>query len=133
MEVGNILRNFCLESTTISKAARQEGVKREREGTGSREGIREGGRAVSQWGGRGSACFVPFPFAPFCAHFFFNYSLPLSHAPTEGEEKGFGLEGTLLFALICCQARRGSLENCAAHLKCGCLFSCCCLRARQSF
>lgn len=51
MEVGNILRNFCLESTTISKAARQEGVKREREGTGSREGIRVRGRAVSQWGG----------------------------------------------------------------------------------
>lgn len=50
MEVGNILRNFCLESTTISKAARQEGVKREREGAGSREGIRVRGRAVSQWG-----------------------------------------------------------------------------------
>lgn len=51
MEVGNILRNFCLESTTISEAARKKGV--EREGTWSRERKREreNWRAVSQWGG----------------------------------------------------------------------------------
>lgn len=36
MEVGNILRNFCLESTTISKAAGQEEVERERK-RGNRE------------------------------------------------------------------------------------------------
>lgn len=51
MEVGNILRNFCLESTTTSEAARKKGV--EREGTWSKEGKREreNWRAVSQWGG----------------------------------------------------------------------------------
>lgn len=132
MEVGNILRNFCLESTTISEAARKREL-REREGTWSREGKREreNGRAVSQWGAwQCLLCTVSF--CAFLCTFLFNYSLPLSHAPPEGEEKRRGWVRRNLAPLICCQARRGSLENCAAHLKCGCLF-CCRLRARQSF
>lgn len=41
MEVGNILRNFCLESTTISEAARKTGVERERKHGVERERQRE--------------------------------------------------------------------------------------------
>lgn len=132
MEVGNILRNFCLESTTISEAARKKGVEREREHAVERE--RERGKTGGQLasGGRGSAPFCTVSFCAFLCTFLFNYSLPLSHAPPEGEEARRGWVSRNLAPLICCQARRGSLENCAAHLKCGCLF-CCRLRARQSF
>lgn len=97
MEVGNILRNFCLESTTVCEAARKKGV--EREGTWSREGKTErektGGQLAS--GGRGSACFVPFPFAPFCAHFFLITRCHLAMPHQRGKRQGgVGLGGTLL-------------------------------------
>lgn len=42
MEVGNILHNFCLESTTISEAARKKGAERGTEHGVEREREREG-------------------------------------------------------------------------------------------
>lgn len=46
-----------------------------------------GNKERGKWELGNSASALCLPFAPFCAHFFFNYSLPLSHAPTEGEQQ----------------------------------------------